>query len=365
MTQPLPIPLGNTYDLDHSHVAFAKQCDANAAGACKMDGSADVGCSGTCLTQPQFRFVDNSKGVLDPYLKLATQYGFANFMFQTNQGPSFPAHQFIFGGTSAPSAGDDGMGIFASENMEIMQGIKNTSAGCIADVTTGVEFIHPNPNPPPPGIENSDIYPCFEHQTIPDILPAPFSWRYYAPRAGSIWTAPNAISHICQSTGPGGTCQGPEWLNNVDLTPAHVLSDISSCHLRSVSWVIPTGQNSDHAGSPNNTGGPSWVASMVNAIGTNPACPNGETYWYNTAVFIAWDDWGGWYDHEQPTILPLPQGDSQYGIRVPLLVVPLTRRQLMWTTFGMILAASCGSLNKTLGSRRVSSPLPTSVRRPI
>ena len=69
-----------------------------------MDGSADVGCSGTCLTQPQFRFVDNSKGVLDPYLKLSTQYGFANFMFQTNQGPSFPAHQFIFGSTSAPSA---------------------------------------------------------------------------------------------------------------------------------------------------------------------------------------------------------------------------------------------------------------------
>ena len=38
-------------------------------------------------------------------------------MFQTNQGPSFPAHQFLFGGTSAPSAADDAAGIFASENM--------------------------------------------------------------------------------------------------------------------------------------------------------------------------------------------------------------------------------------------------------
>ena len=236
-------------------------------------------------------------------------------MFQTNQGPSFPAHQFIFGGISASSAGNDGMGIFAAENMKIT----NQNAGCIADATNLVELIHPNPNPPPPGIENSAIYPCFEHQTIPDILPTQFSWRYYAPSTGlgPIWTAPNAISHICQSTGPGGTCQGPEWLNNVDLTPADVLSDISSCHLRSVSWVIPIGQNSDHAGKPIVTGGPSWVASIVNAIGTNPLCPNGEIYWHNTAIFIT----GGWYDHERPTILPLPQGDCQYGFRVPLLVV--------------------------------------------
>ena len=52
-------------------------------------------------------------------------------MFQTNQGPSFPAHQFLFGGTSAPNAGDDHVGIFASENMG---GVihANSRAGCIA-----------------------------------------------------------------------------------------------------------------------------------------------------------------------------------------------------------------------------------------
>ena len=129
------------------------------------------------------------------------------------------------------------------------------------------------------------------------------------------------FSHICQSTGPGGTCQGREWVNNVDLRPSDVLADIRNCNLRSVSWVIPAGQNSDHAGNPDNTGGPAWVAAIVNAIGNNPACPNGEVYWQNTAIFITWDDWGGWYDHEPPTILPRPQGDYQYGFRVPLIVV--------------------------------------------
>ena len=64
-----------------------------------------------------------------------------------------------------------------------------------------------------------------------------------------------------------------------------------------------------------------WVAAIVNAIGHNPICPNGEVYWRNTAIFITWDDWGGWYDHEPPTIRPLRQGDYQYGFRVPLIVV--------------------------------------------
>jgi phospholipase C len=107
----------------------------------------------------------------------------------------------------------------------------------------------------------------------------------------------------------------------VDLRPADVLADIRSCNLRSVSWVIPAGQNSDHAGNPDNTGGPAWVAAIVNAIGNSPTCPDGEVYWRNTAIFITWDDWGGWYDHEPPTILPMPQGDYQYGFRVPLIVV--------------------------------------------
>jgi phospholipase C len=34
-----------------------------------------------------------------------------------------------------------------------------------------------------------------------------------------------------------------------------------------------------------------------------------------------WDDWGAWYDHEPPTILAQPQGDYQYGFRVPFIFV--------------------------------------------
>ena len=61
-----------------------------------------------------------------------------------------------------------------------------------------------------------------------------------------------------------------------------------------MSWVIPTNTASDHAAG-NDGSGPSWVASVVNAIGTSQ-------YWKDTAIIITWDDWGGWYDHVPPTL---------------------------------------------------------------
>ena len=316
-TNPSPIPLANSYDLSHSHSGFKAMCDANSStGECNMDGAINIPCSGSCLAQPQYKYVDNSQGLLNPYLNLATEYGWANYMFQTNQGPSFPAHQFIFGGTSAPTAADDAAGIFSSENMSSPINSGTAAAGCIAASTTTVQLINPE------GVEDprQKIYPCFEHRTIPDVLPSNVTWRYYTPGPGSIWTAPNAIQHICESSGPGSVCEGQQWKNNVDLKPADVLTDIKNCHLRDITWVIPSGLNSDHAVA-NDGGGPSWVASIVNAIGTNSSCQNGVGYWRNTVVLLTWDDWGGWYDHVAPPILPYPQGGYQLGFRVPLVVI--------------------------------------------
>jgi len=88
--------------------------------------------------------------------------------------------------------------------------------------------------------------------------------------------------------------------------------------------------------------GPSYVADIVDAIG-NSGCTNTVgtqtyTYWQDTAIFIVWDDWGGWYDHVAPPpsmLLRQCQGKTNscsdptqiwgcgyaYGFRVPLLVV--------------------------------------------
>jgi len=310
-TQPQPVGLTAAYDLDHSHPSVVQQCDNQFAlnTPCKMDGASRVPCYGTCPSKPQFRYIDNSTGVMNPYLDIATQYGFANNMFQTNQGPSLPAHLYLFGGTSAPNAADDANGIFAAENS--IPGGQPT--GCIADMNTYVYLITP------PGQENSQIYPCIEIQTLGD-FPQAFTWRYYAPSAPAIWNAPTAIQHICQSSGYNGQCLGPQWTNNVDLHPADVFTDITQCNLRGVSWVNPSAENSDHAGY-NAPGGPSWVASIVNAVGNSSNCDSGAGYWNDTAIIIVWDDWGGWYDHEAPPLRPRPQNDYEWGFRVPLIVV--------------------------------------------
>jgi phospholipase C len=79
--------------------------------------------------------------------------------------------------------------------------------------------------------------------------------------------------------------------------------------LANVTWIIPDYVDSDHSGAKSTTG-PSWVASLVNAVG-------GSRFWDSTAVFVIWDDWGGWYDHVSP-----PQLDVQgLGFRVPMLAI--------------------------------------------
>jgi phospholipase C len=178
-----------------------------------------------------------------------------------------------------------------------------------------VQVIVPPDNENP----NNKVYPCFDYQTMGDFQQA-FSWKYYTPNTTSIWTAPSSIQHICQSSGYGGQCVGSQFTDNVDLKPAHVLTDISGCNLRDVSWVIPTDANSDHA-YDSDGGGPSWVASIVNAIGTATGCDGGAGYWSDTAIIVTWDDWGGWYDHEPPPRRRYPYSDYEFGFRVPLLVV--------------------------------------------
>ena len=198
----------------------------------------------------------------------------------------------------------------------------SSGAGCTAPSTQRVRLIDPT------GSETTHqpIYPCLEHPTLADLLDkANISWKYYVPSAGSIWTAPTAIKHSCVSATVNGqlVCTGKQWTNHVVLNPAQILSDVSSCNLPQVSWVIPSAQQSDHARVNNGTG-PQWVASIVNAIGQNAACAGGESYWDDTTILITWDDWGGWSDHVPPFQIGQPNGWAKsyaYGFRVPLMVV--------------------------------------------
>jgi phospholipase C len=299
----------------------------------RMDGADRIACTGKCPAVPNFKYVDDSEHLVDPYLELAASYGWANLMFQSNQGPSYPAHQFLFGGTSAPSAYDDAQGWFIAENPSAHIGANYNplnDTGCLAPLGEWNYLISPDGTETV--LRNRPLGTfCFSRKTMADLLDDDgLTWKYYAPATsnpggsnpgGSVFTAPASIRQICAPDSNYTRCTGPEWAANVDLTPSHVLTDIRACQLANVSWVIPAGRNSDHSGIPNGTGGPSWVASIVNAIGADATCEQGAGYWSDTAIMITWDDWGGWYDHVAPTILIGPQGSYQQGFRVPLLVV--------------------------------------------
>jgi len=315
------VRLGSPYDPNHNHSSFDQMCHLDTTtNRCRMDGLSSKGCaSGQC----SFQYVKASD--VAPYLTLAQQYGWANFMFQTNQGPSAPAHQFIFGGTSAPSAAGDDTATFISENP--------SGLGCLAPLNAVYNLISPLTAPKEGLLINNPLGTvCFTRNTMATLLEThspQLSWKYYTPGTNSIWTAPNWIKEICHPDATFTQCTGAEWTDHVQVKPANVLTDIGACHLRNVVWVIPTGQNSDHPEPGGvSVGGPSWVASIVNKVGQSQCIDQVDgrtlTYWQDTAIIITWDDWGGWYDHEPPTLLSVPQrgqGDYQYGFRVPLVVV--------------------------------------------
>lgn len=361
-------PLEGTADPSHSHGAFELMCDPDSNFQCRNDGAWHTSANNLAYSYAQNPAVTNYDGsaghLLDPYLTFAKQYGWANFMYQTNQGPSYPAHQFLFTGTSARTNADDAHSVFVSENPG-----GSPLSGCLLPAATGSANVWDHVIQPAnparsdcPHWDSNSVQECQTNnslnanyvgtfcgnpnniaQTVLD--PNGISWKYYALTTtgsnGALWTAPYAIQGICdpQPDGSGGMqCAGAEWAAHVDLANhgTDILRDIASCSLSRVSWVIPDGLWSDHAGS-GQPWGPSWVAAIINAIGNNPTCPAGtpdagQKFWNNTVIVVTWDDWGGWSDNQPAYVLgglpceyttpPTPcPGDYQYGFRVPLLVV--------------------------------------------
>jgi phospholipase C len=79
--------------------------------------------------------------------------------------------------------------------------------------------------------------------------------------------------------------------------------------LPAVSWVVPNGKISEHPPALVSVG-QSYVTSLVNDIMQGPE-------WSSTAIFLTWDDWGGFYDHVTPPTVD----QNGYGLRVPGIVI--------------------------------------------
>ena len=278
-----PVSLRSNYDVDHSHRGFVAAYNHRLMNG--FDREPIVCPSGNCPGATQYAYVPPSQ--VAQYFAMAQQYTFADRMFQTNQGSSFPAHQYIVSGTSTNAPGSS---LKAAES-PIYSGLDGNCDGSSLSRVTMID---------PSGLENITMWPCFDHQTLFDRLDSvSVSWRYYEAYLGGYWSAPDAIAHIRR---------GKDWANVITPKSA-VLTDIAAGKLPGVSWVMPDAAASDHASATDGSG-PAWVASLVNAIGNSQ-------YWQNTAIFVTWDDWGGWYDHVAPPMY----NSYELGFRVPLIVI--------------------------------------------
>jgi len=85
--------------------------------------------------------------------------------------------------------------------------------------------------------------------------------------------------------------------------------------LPKVTWISPNVRHSEH-GPALVSSGQAFVTKVINAVMRSPD-------WSSSAIFLSWDDWGGFYDHLKP-----PRVDAMgYGIRVPgILISPYARR---------------------------------------
>ncbi|HVB60043.1 MAG TPA: alkaline phosphatase family protein [Ktedonobacteraceae bacterium] len=139
-------------------------------------------------------------------------------------------------------------------------------------------------------------YPCFDANSIPAELNASnITWRFYS--TSSMWNAPLLVKNLSKS---------PYDIRNSN----QFVSDVKAGKMATVSWIIPpVGEISQHPPDSLQPGN-NFITQQVNAVMSS-------NYWNSTAIFLTWDEFGGFYDHVKP---PQIDGDG-LGFRVPLLVI--------------------------------------------
>ncbi len=284
-----PIGLEGAYDIDHQSWNYFEACNGTGSVPgtnCRMNGFnlEDNGCGSNCV-DPEYGYVPHSETKI--YFDMAKQYVLADDMFTSHIDASFVSHQYSIAGRANSAVNLPGY-----------------PWGCDGGPSNYVGTLNSDRS-----YGNSEVA-CFgnsyasSYPTMGDSFDAAgLSWRFYASALytdGDIWSAYQAIDHIRY---------GPDWTNNVISPQSQFFTDLSNGSLASATWITPTCAHSDHAGCGSYLG-PDWVASIVDAVGRSK-------FWDTTAIFVYWDEWGGWYDHVAP---PYEDYDG-LGFRVPLLVI--------------------------------------------
>jgi phospholipase C len=213
---------------------------------------------------------------------------FDNF-FASAHGPSFPNHLYSIAAQSGGAVDNP-----RRDHPSIRSSL---TFGCDAPEMQDVEVIDSEGR-------TKFVPPCFDFLTEGDLLNrAGIPWAYYAAsedQRGYIWSAYSAIRRYRMN---------PERWQRHMFPVDRVVQDIRAGLLPPVTWITPRFELSEHP-EFNFCHGENWSTKVINAIMRSPA-------WDSTAIFLTWDDYGGFYDH-----VPPPQVDGfGFGIRVPMIVI--------------------------------------------
>ena len=273
-----PVGLEAPYDIGHSIVFPSLHRPPYNNGS--MNGFNNEGVGGHGGSNPQYGYVPHNES--QTYFNMAGQYVVGDRMFTSHIDDSFISHQYLIAGQANHATY-----------------FPNSAWGCDGGPSDTIPTLNPNRTFGP------NIVVCWDITTLGDELDhAKKSWRFFASSLngdGNIWSSYQAIRHIRY---------GKDWTNDVISPQNRILSDVQGGYLADMTWVTPTCATSDHGGCQSNHWRPAWVASVVNTIGQSK-------FWDSTAIFVMWDEWGGWYDHVAP---PYVDYDG-LGMRVPLLII--------------------------------------------
>ncbi len=300
-------------DIEHSHATFLEEYDGGKMDGFDLINYGTQGSDGPAGFYP-YAYVDRNQ--VQPYWDMAARYTLADHMFSTATTDSFVAHQEVVAGTAQLNARES-----------LVDTPSSLPWGCDSFPGTKTSVIFTDGRV----VTNGGPFPCLtQYKSMANVLDAAgVSWRYYVQSydssspyydiSGEAWNGFDPIKAVRD---------GQDW-KNVITPNTVVFKDIKNGALPNVAWVIPSLRDSDHPASGQHDG-PSWVTSVVNAIGESK-------YWQSTAIVIMWDDWGGFYDPAPP-----PQLDyTSLGMRVPMIVIsPFAKQHYVSKTqyeFGSVL----------------------------
>jgi phospholipase C len=238
------------------------------------------------------------------YYQWARDYAISDNFHASALGPSFPNHFYFIAGQSGGVI-DNPENILSNTDEKAKKIYKSWGCDAIGD------DVYVLVKDPLGNLTKHDT--CFDYQTVGQQLTgASIDWAYYAAdwgQSGYFWNAYNGIHDVFHDEA--------YWNAHVRSVDA-LVKDIKANSLPAVTWVTPRFELSDHP--PYSTSfSHNWVTDIVNAVMTGDM-------WNQTAIFITWDEWGGFYDH----VLPTEIDDIGLGFRVPLLTIsPYARKGLI------------------------------------